>query len=404
MAFVLLLAVLWQTGVFPNIYENLQTKDSAEDTAKPAEDNISLPEALEEVYQEPLESIEPTESPAVESSIEYRSDNSNITLIARNLEIPWEILTLPDGRMMVTERPGYVVLLGEGTVLKIDDVYHEGEGGLLGMAPDPDFYINGYIYVYYTVQEDKMIFNRVVRYMFEGTALHSPFILLDHIPGATFHNGGRIKFGPDGYLYVTTGDAQVPALSQDEDSLAGKILRIQADGRIPHDNPFPNSPVYSLGHRNPQGLAWHPSTQDLYASEHGPNRMDEVNLLLPGRNYGWPHVTGDDQSGAYENAVIYYEDFTLAPSGMVFFPDEGPWKDNLFVAGLRGNMLMRLVLDDMGQVTQQIPMLTDIGRIRNVIYHDGALYVLTNNSDGRGNPTSDSDIVLKIEPLVQSQQ
>ncbi len=179
--FVLLLAVLWQTGVFPNIYENLRAKDSSEDTVKPEDDTITLPEALEEAYQDPLESIEPTESPAVESSIEYHSDNSDITLIARNLEIPWEILALPDGRMMVTERPGYVVLLGEGTVLEINDVHHEGEGGLLGMALDPDFENNGYIYVYvyYTVQKDNMIFNRVVRYVFGGTALHNPSILLD---------------------------------------------------------------------------------------------------------------------------------------------------------------------------------------------------------------------------------
>lgn len=322
-----------------------------------------------------------------------------VEVIGEGLEIPWEIAPMPDGRFFVTERPGRVLILGEGEIYNID-VEHVGEGGLLGIEISPEFETNRHIFIYYTYREGNQILNRVSRFTFEENTLSDEIYILDEIPGARVHNGGRIKFGPDDKLYITTGDAQIPELSQDTNSLAGKILRINSDGSIPEDNPFENSPVFAYGLRNPQGLAWHPISGDLFASDHGPTSQDEINLILPGENYGWPVVTCNQGDTEYEDPISCYSDFTLAPSGIAFLSLENLSESNLYVAGLRGNMVMRIDLEDDGSFIRQEELFNEYGRIRSVVYHEGSLYVATNNRDGRGNPSENNDRILKITPVI----
>ena len=321
-----------------------------------------------------------------------------VEVVAESLEIPWEIAFLPDGQILVTERPGRVALVNQGTVTTILEVEHVGEGGLLGMELDPRFEENSLVYLYYTYREGAQLFNRVSRFVFKEDALQDEEVILDRIPGARFHNGGRIRFGPADLLYITTGDALKVDLAQQEDSLAGKILRIHADGSIPEDNPFANSPVFSYGHRNPQGLAWHPVTGQLYSSEHGPTRQDEINMILPGENYGWLMVSCEEGPSQYQDPVVCYTEFTLAPSGMDFLILEEIQEVPLFVAGLRGNMLMRIDFDREGQVLFQEPMFQDWGRLRSVTCHEGSLYMFTNNRDGRGVSGEGDDKIFRVTP------
>ncbi|HCX64810.1 MAG TPA: glucose sorbosone dehydrogenase, partial [Eubacteriaceae bacterium] len=265
-----------------------------------------------------------------------------IEVIGEDLEIPWSIAPLPDGRLLVTERPGRVILLDGGEVRVLRDVEHVGEGGLLGIVTSPDFEQNRQVFLYYTYAAENQLFNRVSRFTLEENTLTDETTILDEIPGSQFHNGGRLKFGPDQKLYVTTGDAQQPERSQDTSSLSGKILRINPDGSIPEDNPFEDSPVYAYGLRNPQGMAWHPVSGDLFASDHGPNSQDEINLIVPGENYGWPIETCSEENPQYQEPLACYTDFTLAPSGMDFLPWERLDETPLYVAGLRGNRVMRV--------------------------------------------------------------
>ncbi|MDG5815098.1 PQQ-dependent sugar dehydrogenase [Chitinispirillales bacterium ANBcel5] len=313
------------------------------------------------------------------------SENANqntvtVTDIATGLEIPWAIDFLPDGSMIFTQRPGEVKLQRDNTTELIGqiDVIHQGEAGLLGVAVDPDFNENNYIYLYYTYQQQAM-FNRISRFTLNGS-LSDEFIVLDSIDGANIHNGGRIKFGPDGLLYATTGDANDPSLSADTNSLAGKILRMEKDGSVPGDNPFGNY-VYALGLRNPQGLAWRDDT--LYASSHGPVRRDELHRIERGMDYGWPEPC--DQTGL---AFRCYTEFTLAPSGIAIY------ENMLLVTGLRGNQLRRVDL----QSDQEFEHLTELGRLREVVLYEGYLYIATSNRDGRGTPQPNDDRIVKVDP------
>ena len=359
------------------------------------------PEPAEEVEQPieeplPLEVEEPSEEVIKYSASELSYQTE---IVGDNLEIPWEIVPLPDGRILVTERPGRVVILGKGEIFKVEEAEHTGEAGLLGAVLSPDFSEDKHIYIYYTYRSGNGLFNRVSRFILEYDTLNDEEYILDGIPGARFHNGGRIKFGPDGMLYVTTGDAQETSLSQSLDSLAGKILRMNPDGSIPQDNPFDNSLVYAYGLRNPQGLSWHPVTGDLYASDHGPNSQDELNHILPGKNYGWPIVTCTASDERFEDPLVCYSEYTMAPSGVAFLLWDELIESPLYVAGLRGNMLMRLDLDDEGALIRREELFTDLGRIRTVIYHEGSLYIATNNRDGRGVPKDDDDVIIKITPI-----
>ena len=309
---------------------------------------------------------------------------TEMQVILQNLDTPWAIDFLPDGRMIFTERKGTVSTFDgtEVSVVAEINVSEVSESGLLGIAVDPDFDTNNFVYVYYTHDTG----NRVSRFVL-GQKLDNEIILLDDIPSARFHDGGRIAFGPDGKLYITTGDATVPSSAQDLDSLAGKILRMNMDGTVPEDNPFGNY-VYSYGHRNPQGLAWHPVTGELFAAEHGPVRNDEVNIIVKGSNYGWPLVQCEPSE--YDDPLRCYDEFTLAPGGIAFY------NNDLYIAGLRGNQLRKIVFDGKTIVKEEA-LLTDLGRIRDVVEHEGYLYIATSNQDGRGRPRANDDKIIRIK-------
>jgi glucose/arabinose dehydrogenase len=329
-----------------------------------------------------------------------------VTVVARGLEIPWEIAFAPDGRAFVTERPGRIRLLRAGRLdpdpVATLPVAHVGEGGLLGLALHPQFPRQPYVYVYYTY-EDQGLRNRIERLREQGGRLVQDRVILDGIPGAAIHDGGRIAFGPDGMLYVGTGDAARRQLAQNPASLGGKILRLTPDGGVPPDNPFPGSFVYSLGHRNVQGLAWHPTTRRLYATEHGPSgergfAHDEVNLIRPGGNYGWPEVLcGQGLRPGFIEAIACSGEETWAPSGATFV-SRGAWAERLLVANLRGAHLRLFTLNADGtRVIRQERVLVGFGRLRDVVEGpDGALYVLTSNRDGRGSPAPDDDRILRV--------
>ncbi|MEK6983632.1 MAG: PQQ-dependent sugar dehydrogenase [Nanoarchaeota archaeon] len=307
-------------------------------------------------------------------------------ILVKNLDTPWAIDFLPDGRMIFTERNGTVGILDNGNPKIIGNfiVSEVSESGLLGIAVDPEFGKNNFVYAYYTHEKS----NRVSRFIL-NEKLEDEHILLDNIPNARFHDGGRIKFGPDGKIYITTGDATVPSTAQDINSLAGKILRMNKDGTIPKDNPFGNY-VYSYGHRNSQGIAWHPINGQLYASEHGATRNDEINIIEKGQNYGWPYGC-DKVTEEYSNPIRCYTEFTLAPSGIAFY------KNELYIAGLRGTQVRKIVFDnDYNTILAEEELLTNLGRIRDVVEHDGYLYIATSNKDGRGIPRTNDDKIIRI--------
>lgn len=312
-------------------------------------------------------------------------------VLVSNLDTPWAIDFLPDGKMIFTERYGVISIFDEETRTMIAKlpVKEVSESGLLGIAVDPEFEKNNFIYVYYSYQKNDSMLNRVSRFVLKEGLLDE-IALLDDIPGSSRHDGGRIKFGPEGKLYVTTGDAIIPLLAQNIKSLAGKILRMNKDGTIPEDNPFGNY-VYSYGHRNPQGIAWHPITRQLFASEHGPTRNDELNVIVKGGNYGWPQEC-DEVSDKYINPIRCYSEFTLAPAGIAFY------NNDLYVTGLRGAQLRKIIFADDGTtIVGEEEMFGDIGRIREVVEHNGYLYIATSNRDGRGIPKINDDKIIRVK-------
>ena len=297
--------------------------------------------------------------------------------IARNLVVPWALDFLPNGEIIFTERSGDMGLITNGSIRSVGtiDVLATGESGLLGIAVDPAFNESGFVYVYYTVGDGQMR-NRVSRFTLDEE-LVDEVVLLDSIPASSIHNGGRIHFGPDALLYITTGDAGDPSRSGDTANLGGKILRMRPNGSVPQDNPFGNY-VFALGLRNPQGLAWHGTR--LYATDHGPTRLDRILRIEKGVDYGWPQTCTEIP------AFKCYTDFTLAPSGAAIIGDV------LYVAGLRGQQLRAVNL-----VTGTETMyLTDLGRLRGVVARDGFLYITTSNRDGRGEPQADDDRILRV--------
>ncbi len=400
---MIILIVFWQIGGLDFI---LARTVFAPDYSPDLLEEENAEESKEEDIDEPnIEEDSTDNTNNEEDKLFYAEDlDYEIEIIGEGLEIPWEIVPLPDGRFLVTERPGRVVMLDSGEKYTVHNVEHIGEGGLLGMEISPNFEETRQIFLYYTYRDGNQIFNRVSRFTLEGKNLTEEIYILDEIPGSRFHNGGRLKFGPDGKLYITTGDAQDSNLSQDINSLAGKILRINSDGTIPKDNPFENSPVFAYGLRNPQGIAWHPVSGELFASDHGPSSQDEINLILPEKNYGWPTVTCLEGDTKYEDPVSCYSDFTLAPSGIAFLPWNNLEESPLYVAGLRGNMVMRIDLDEEGELIRQEELFTDYGRIRTVVYYEDSLYIATNNRDGRGVPGENDDMILKVTPVLPSKK
>ncbi len=312
-------------------------------------------------------------------------------IIAENLEIPWEIEFLPNGEMIITERPGRLLIIGEDKqVIEVEGVMHVGEGGLLGLALHPDFSENNLIYLYFTSDIDGEVHNRVERYRLENNILEDKTVILDDIPGARNHDGGRIAFGPDGHLYITTGDAGNEDNSQDIDSLAGKILRVDEDGNIPSDNPFGNK-VYSYGHRNPQGLAWD-EEGNLFSTEHGRSGIssgfDEINLIEIGNNYGWPEIEGDEAQDGMEKPLIHSgPDNTWAPASAAYHDG------NIFFTGLRGQALYQYNIETEELIEH---FANQFGRLRDVEIHEGYLYFSTSNRDGRGNVNEGDDKIIRV--------
>jgi len=336
-----------------------------------------------------------------------------------NLEIPWSLIFLPDGRALVSERSGRIRLIKGGKLVKEPyatiELHHSGEGGLMGLALSPEFSKTPFIYAMHTYKKSGSLYNRVIRLKDSGDKAIFDRVIIDKIPAGRFHNGGRIAFGPDGMLYITTGETFNSDLAQDVNSLGGKILRITPDGDIPSDNPFKNSPVYSYGHRNPQGLAWAPDTGDLFESEHGPSgeyflsANDEINIIQRGRNYGWPKAVGAPGKKPYIDPLIVWKK-TTPPSGITFYKDKklAFLEGDLFVATLGSEALIRIGLSYRGntyRVTRIERWFTDennnsaYGRIRDVVEGpDGFLYFLTNNRDGRGRPREGDDRIYRIVP------
>jgi len=342
---------------------------------------------------------------------EYPELGVKIETVAENLTIPWSIDWTPDGMILFTERNGNLRAIQDGQLLQ-EPLLSLGvggvEGGMLGVAVDPNYSDNHYVYVYYTYNELLSTTNKLVRYQLEDRVLNEDKVLIEGIPGGPFHDGGRIQFGPDGKLYITTGEAGNPDLSQDLNSLGGKILRINSDGTIPEDNPLENSPIYSLGHRNPQGLDWDDSG-NLVATEHGPSGWrgiahDEVNVILSGANYGWPDVIGDETKEGLLNPILHTGDDTWAPSGAEFYyGDKIPqWYGKYFVATLRGSHLHMIDFDlqNNSVIFHEKLFQDEFGRLRDVkTGPDGFLYMLTSNQDGRGSPRINDDRILRIVPM-----
>lgn len=321
-------------------------------------------------------------------------------VIADQLSIPWEIVFLPGGsELLVTERTGNLRLIASTSKsIPVSGVEHIGEGGLLGMALHPDFKENQWVYLYLTTRSGENLINRVERYKYDAGALSDKQTILEGIPGASFHDGGRIAFGPDNLLYITTGDAGDEQLAQDTKSLSGKILRVTDVGDTPTDNPFGN-PVYSYGHRNPQGIAWD-SDGRLWSSEHGRSGLksgfDEINLIKKGSNYGWPEIEGDEmRDGMVSPALHSGSDETWAPGGLAFADG------SLFFGGLRGQTLYQARLDGDKITSIKSNLTNTYGRIRaSVAGQDGRLYISTSNTDGRGEAKQNDDKVISIDSTL----
>ncbi|MFS0675022.1 PQQ-dependent sugar dehydrogenase [Ornithinibacillus sp. 179-J 7C1 HS] len=307
--------------------------------------------------------------------------------VATNLKEPWEIV-MHGNQFFISERKGSIVEIVDGKLNRLPvnlekDLSNQPEAGLLGIAFPSDF--SDTAYSYYSYMDDNEYYQRVVEMKRMDEEWVESKVLIDHIPGGQYHQGGRIEIGPDEKIYITTGDATVPALSQDISSLAGKILRMNVDGSIPSDNPFPNSFVYSYGHRNPQGLGWDPDG-NLYATEHGQNAHDEINLIEKGKNFGWSVIQGDETNENMETPLVHSGENTWAPSGMTYFDGK------FYFASLRGEGIRQF-----DPSTKDVKLvLSDVGRVRDVLATDDGLYAVTNNTDGRGNPAEDDDQLLFI--------
>jgi glucose/arabinose dehydrogenase len=312
-------------------------------------------------------------------------------VVARELEVPWGLAFLPDGSALVSERDTARIrhVSPDGrvrTVGRVSGVDGTAEGGLLGIALSPTYDEDRLLFAYFTDGSQ----NVVARMTYDGERLTGQRRILDGIPGGPIHNGGRIAFGPDGFLYVGTGEAGRTELSQDRGSLGGKILRITPDGEPAPGNPFPGSPVYSLGHRNVQGLAWDAEGR-MWAAEFGQNTWDELNRIRPGRNYGWPEVEGRSGDDRFVNPARQWRTDVASPSGIAVA--EG----SVFMAGLRGARLWQIPVPG-GRAGRPKARLTDrYGRLRTVaVAPDGSLWVTTSNRDGRGSPRSGDDKILRL--------
>ncbi|KOP67842.1 quinoprotein glucose dehydrogenase [Bacillus sp. FJAT-18019] len=324
-----------------------------------------------------------------------KQTNPAYQVVAEQLRTPWSI-DFDGATIYVSEREGNIVQIKNGVLTRQSlhtnkPVAQIGEGGFLGFALAPDFQDSGNAFAYHTYEQGEKLMNRLVLLKQEGNQWRESKVLLERIPGSNVHNGGRISIGPDKMLYVTTGDSGEEELAQNQESLAGKILRLTQDGKVPADNPNAGSYVFTLGHRNSQGMAWN-SKGEMYSSEHGPSGTpgghDEINKIRAGSNYGWPEIIGDEQQEGMKSPIYHSSETAIAPSGIAF--DE---KDHLYVATLRGQKLYEFQPEnDSLKVVME-----GEGRLRDVKIHNGRIYVITNNTDGRGVPSDQDDRLLVLE-------
>lgn len=329
------------------------------------------------------------------------TSTATAVVVATNLHVPWDIAFLPDTTLLVTERAGTVVHIDPATDSYTSILVSQpsaGEGGLLGIALHPDFIRNSYVYLYMSSTSGATsTINRVMRYTFSDGTLTPDREIVGNIPGAANHDGGRLEFGPDRMLYITTGDATNGALAQSTSTLAGKILRVSDDGSIPTDNPFGNA-IWSYGHRNPQGLAWD-ADGNLWETEHGPSGEsghcchDEINQIRAGFNYGWPEIVGDESATGLTQSAWHSADDTWAPASLLYF------NNSLYFGGLKGEGLYEARLQN-GAIVGLTKHLSGVyGRIRTIrLGPDNMFYITTSNTDGRGSAGTDDDRIIKIDP------
>jgi glucose/arabinose dehydrogenase len=352
--------------------------------------------------------------------VESTQDNSvkfRVETVVSGLEVPWSIAFAPDGRMFITERPGRVRVFENGKlrpqpIATIEDVRSASESGLMGLVLHPQFASNHLLYLSYAYAGGDGQLVRVVRYRETNDALTERKVIIENIPAAPNHAGCRLRFGPDEKLYVTTGDATDRELAQKMDSLAGKTLRLNDDGSVPPDNPFVSQPgarpeIWSLGHRNAQGLDFQPGTNLMFQTEHGPSGFDgpgggdEVNIVERAKNYGWPIIHHRQTREGLESPLLEYTP-ACAPASGTFYRGSlfQQFRGNYFFGCLRGQRLIRVVMDGRRVVSQEDLLKDRYGRIREVAEGpDGAIYFSTSNRDGRGGPASDDDRVLKLVPV-----
>lgn len=339
-----------------------------------------------------------------------------VTTVAGGFDTIWELAWGPDGALWTTERPGVISRVNPATgavtragTLAVDEI---GEGGLMGLGFHPDFATTPFVYAAHTYSAGGAVRNRVVRMRWNGTSLGAPEVLLNDIPGSSVHNGSRVAVGPDRLLYVTTGDAANTSLPQSRTSLAGKVLRLTLDGAPAPGNSL-GGYIYTLGHRNPQGLAFAPDGA-LYSTEHGPSDNDEVNRIEQGRNYGWPTVRGtcDGDAGAAEQPFCTANNVveplaiwtpTIAPAGLAYYDATliPGWRRSLLFTTLKGTALYRLQLAADGRTVSSEERLFagTYGRLRSIaVGPDGSVYLGTSNRDGRGSPGTQDDRILRVRP------
>lgn len=334
--------------------------------------------------------------------------------VAEGLTIPWDMIFTSTNRILVSERTGSIQVIEndqllEVPLLRIDEVSPIAEAGLMGLALHPDYESNKQFYACYAYESEQGLRDKIVLIEDNTTSATIVGTIIDNIPAARFHAGCQLAIGPDNKLYVTTGDATQPDLAQDQNSLAGKILRLELDGSIPSDNPFSESPVFSLGHRNPQGIDWHPVSNELVATEHGPSGNDgppggdEVNLIVAAGNYGWPEVSHTQTDPEYNDPLLVFTPAEAPASGLFYsgtiFPQ---WTNTYFFGALRGE---GIIISDYQPNTKQINTYEKLpiekGRIRAVVESpDGLIYFSTSNQDGRGEVNPGDDHIFRIIPTT----
>lgn len=348
------------------------------------------------------------------SSKNFETDKKaeySIEPFVRDLEVPWSIVFTSDTRILVNERPGRLRVIENGVLKKeplreFNDISNGSEEGLMGLALDPDYNVNKLIYISYAYERDDALWVKVVRFVDNGTSLAEETIIFDGMPAEKYHAGCRLRFGPDKKLYITTGDAGERKLAQDLSKLHGKILRINGDGTIPSDNPFPNSPIWSYGHRNPQGIDWFPGTEVMWSTEHGPSGFDgpgggdEVNVIVKGQNYGWPEVSHTESKEGMISPILVFTPAEAPASGMFYKSGKISDFKNTFLFGcLKGQGIMVVTVDP-NDPTKQISfkkIATKYGRIRDIAEGpDGNIYFSSSNKDGRGNEQDGDDKIYRI--------